>query len=553
MDELVPRSVLPPEQQRSMQIAAELRQLIEGNVRSGEEMRRVSRMFAINLRTLYRMRERLKEGGLLTPALAPRKPGPKAGTSRFPPEVDNLIDDVLRREGLTRQKPSISALVKRVHDECRDAGFVSRPKRKAIKARYDKLSARERALSREGRRAAEPYTPSPGEFPPTTRPNEVWLIDHTPVDVILVDRRYRRPLGRPTATLIIDAYSRMIPGYFLSFGKPSTIHVAQALMHAIWPKEDWLNYLAVAFGWPIYGIPRVLHADNASEFHAAALKRACIKHDIEPQYRTLGKPQCGALIERAIGTFMGEVHLLPGTTFSNVRQRGEYDSAKMAAMTLDEFDRWFALQVINYHSTAHRGINNFTPQSLWERAEVTPRPPVGGYRPDFLLDFMPEERRNLRPTGIHMFALRYWADWLAADLAVGRRYVDVRFDERDISSIFVEDQSGAWQPVPLWDRQEPFSRREHEATKALLSSEGKSTHNEALLHEIRKQQRAIVQDAVRQTVRARRAIEAADRGYDLALPPRVTLPSEPTWRLEGPTGEPQRDDERDGEGDVEIW
>ncbi|MFA7648683.1 MAG: hypothetical protein WCY15_17080, partial [Phenylobacterium sp.] len=83
MGELTPRSMLTAEQQRLMQVAAELRQLIEGEVRSGEEMRRIARMFDIQLRTLYRMRERLKQGDLLTPALAHRKPGPKTGSSRY--------------------------------------------------------------------------------------------------------------------------------------------------------------------------------------------------------------------------------------------------------------------------------------------------------------------------------------------------------------------------------------------------------------------------------------------------------------------------------------
>jgi len=40
-------------------------------------------------------------------------------------------------------------------------------------------------------------------------------------------------------------------------------------------------------------------------------------------------------IERLIGTLMGRVHLLPGTTTSNVADRGDYDSAKSAGMNLD--------------------------------------------------------------------------------------------------------------------------------------------------------------------------------------------------------------------------
>ena len=34
------------------------------------------------------------------------------------------------------------------------------------------------------------------------------------------------------------------------------------------------------------------------------------------------------------------MHLLPGTTFSNVAQRGDYDSDGSAALTLDELETW---------------------------------------------------------------------------------------------------------------------------------------------------------------------------------------------------------------------
>ena len=42
---------------------------------------------------------------------------------------------------------------------------------------------------------------------------------------------------------------------------------------------------------------------------------------------------------------MGEVHLLPGTTFSSVAARGVYDSAKKAVMTFKELEQWLTLQI----------------------------------------------------------------------------------------------------------------------------------------------------------------------------------------------------------------
>jgi putative transposase len=67
--------------------------------------------------------------------------------------------------------------------------------------------------------------------------------------------------------------------------------------------------------------------DNADEFHARALKRGCQEHGIQLCYRPPLQPHYGGHIERLIGTLMKEMHLLPGTTFSSVKERGEYDSA----------------------------------------------------------------------------------------------------------------------------------------------------------------------------------------------------------------------------------
>jgi hypothetical protein len=50
------------------------------------------------------------------------------------------------------------------------------------------------------------------------------------------------------------------------------------------------------------------------------------------------------------------MHLLPGTTFSSTKERGEYDSEAKAIMTLGELEVWFALQITGgYHDAFHRG------------------------------------------------------------------------------------------------------------------------------------------------------------------------------------------------------
>ena len=75
-------------------------------------------------------------------------------------------------------------------------------------------------------------------------------------------------------------------------------------------------------------------------------------------YRPPGTPRFGGHIERLIGTMMGEAHLLPGSHFSNVRERGDLDPEATAAMTLRELEACLALEIVGvYHARIHRSLD----------------------------------------------------------------------------------------------------------------------------------------------------------------------------------------------------
>ncbi|WP_163317099.1 integrase catalytic domain-containing protein, partial [Enterobacter hormaechei] len=91
---------------------------------------------------------------------------------------------------------------------------------------------------------------------------------------------------------------------------------------------------------PASGLPECIHVDNGAEFHSRAFKLGCDDHNIVVSYRPPGTPRFGGHVERLIGTMMGAVHLLPGTHFSNVLDRGDYDSEARAVMTMRELETW---------------------------------------------------------------------------------------------------------------------------------------------------------------------------------------------------------------------
>ena len=117
----------------------------------------------------------------------------------------------------------------------------------------------------------------------------------------------------------------MAMGFHLSLEAPSLTAVALCLTHAVMDKTAWLAARGIEAEWPARGIPRVIHVDNGAEFHALAFERACAEHGVDLIYRPPGTPRFGGHIERLIGTMMGAVHLLPGSHFSSIRERGDLD------------------------------------------------------------------------------------------------------------------------------------------------------------------------------------------------------------------------------------
>jgi putative transposase len=130
------------------------------------------------------------------------------------------------------------------------------------------------------------------------------------------------------------------------------------------------------------------------------LRRGCEQYGIAIDYRPVRTPHYGGHIERLIGTMMGKVHLLPGTTFSDVKAKGDFDSEKTAAMTLPKLERWLGHAIAGvYHRDLHRALAA-TPLAAWERGIVGDSSMLGRGSPAtvadsrrLLIDFLPIERR----------------------------------------------------------------------------------------------------------------------------------------------------------------
>jgi putative transposase len=448
----------------------------------------------------------------VTSSLLTAPAGSPAGSRRLPDEIELVISEAITGFFKSRQKPSIHALQKEVRRLCCQRGLRA-PCWTTLRDRVAALDPAELVATREGSKAARNlYRPVPGTYQ-VDGIFEVVQIDHTLVDVIIVDRAQRQPLQRPWLTLAIDVASRMVAGFYLTLEPPSALSVSLVIQHLVQPKLDWLESLGIDASWPAAGMPETIHVDNAKEFRSKALRRGAEEHGISLQYRPVGAPHYGGHIERLIGTMMGAVHLLPGSTFSNTQDRGHYDSAARSAMTLDELERWLALEITRYHAERHRSLG-IPPLAAWQEAyarrDTSLRQP---YDPEgFRIDFLPSVERMVRRDGIHLFGLRYWDDILSLWAGRGDRQLRVSYDPRDLSRVFVRLPDGQRYPVRFADlRHPPITLAEHRRAQVVLRERGRSLEDETLIFAVVEEQRALVDAATGKTRAARRLAERRDR------------------------------------------
>ncbi len=225
---------------------------------------------------------------------------------------------------------------------------------------------------------------------------------------------------------------------------------------------------------------------------------------------------------------MGKLHLLPGTTFSNPQERGEYDSKRHSALTLRELERFVALDIVgSYHHSIHRSLGR-PPIAIWRDHEGETPLRLPHDRRRFWLTFLPEEERTLRPAGIHLFGLRYWSPALSGDIARSNRRLLVKYDPRDMARIFIRRPSGNFVEARYADVTLP-SITLHEALTArrTLLAKGRREVDPRVIVHAAIAQRELVDAATRMTTAARRGGSSQKSKGDDAEEPRRTAPRSP--------------------------
>ncbi|MEQ8239465.1 MAG: DDE-type integrase/transposase/recombinase [Cyclobacteriaceae bacterium] len=446
----------------------------------------------IHRSTIYRWLGKYESSYMLS-SLVPNKRLGGKGKSRLNSQEEELLNKIIEQSFLTSQKLNVSKLYIEIKLAF-EANNLKVPHENTVRNRIKNYSEKDLLKSRYGNQAArDKFAPIRDSYN-ADHPLSVVQIDHTLLDIILVDPDTRKPIGRPWLTVAIDVYSRVVSGFYLSYDPPSAMSVGLCLAMSILPKEKVLLKHDIDTEWPCWGLMKTVHADNGKDFRSKMLIRACEDYGINIQWRPVRTPHWGGHIERLIGTIVQEIHSLPGTTFSKKEDRKNYNSEKKAVFSLNELEKYLTIFITKiYHNRKHHGTG-YSPLFLYKEGILGSSKQSGFGLPIKITDeeklsrdFMPYFERSVQNYGVKIDKITYYHDvlrrWINSNepgsKSIKRKFI-FRRDPRDISIVyFLDPETEKYFPIPCKNISRPnISIWEFRESIKILKAKGEKSIDE---------------------------------------------------------------------------
>ena len=500
-----------------------IRPLLNGATR--KEIEEHAKEIGIHFTTLYRWLSGYKSTGTVTGLLS-QKRGRKNGTVFIAEDIEKIIQDTIKNDYLIKERPSIKSVINKIKIKCLERNLAL-PSNNTIRNRINKITQYEFLEKRNDKNLVK------DKFKPATKkysadyPLQKIQIDHTKVDLHIVDDEHRTSIGRPWLTLAIDIYSRMIVGYYLSLDAPSGVSVGMCIVNAILQKNKLLNQFELDTEWNVWGKFDNIFTDNGADFRSFSVEQACLANGIHINFRPIGKKEYGGHIERLIGTTMTEVHDIPGTTYSNIKEKMDYDSEGNACMTFDEFEKWLLIYITKiYQHNIHSSIKT-SPYIKWKEGIFGTKnspgigyPQIPGDIESLTIDFLPSIERTVQKNGVTIDGLTYFDQILRTKIRgydIGYdssnsnpKYIFKR-DPRDISFIwFYDNVQQEYYKIGLANMEfPPMSLQELNIIKNNIEKTNSKILNEYNILEGYKELYSHVDESIRKTKQQKKMIQKA--------------------------------------------
>lgn len=317
-----------------------------------------------------------------------------------------------------------------------------------------------------------------------TRPLQYVFADYCLLKVFIVDRETRSELDRLWLTLLIDAYSRSVVGWTLTYEQPCIDAIQDALLNAITPKNPMLKEFGIEGEWPCYGIPLQLSLDNAWSNHSHSLETLASLismggefNSIDLVFRKPYKARQGALIERFFRGLAAVIKERLKGAIQSSHPKDIHNAAEEACLLFEDVYRFLLEEIVAYQNRPHSELQKMTPNQKWEQGMQSIPPAVPTLTEEVKRYFWREHNgtRTIQDKGIGLFNMHYWSPKLGTSKApkfernqkVKIQYA-IRYNPADISCIalfrngrYVDDvkakelrlSNNEYRSVSLWERE----------------------------------------------------------------------------------------------------
>jgi putative transposase len=295
---------------------------------------------------------------------------------------------------------------------------------------------------RQGKRAAYWLEPLYLELSLTTprhgdRPFEIVHIDHTQLDLELICASTERTLGRPWVTFLMDAFSRRLLAFYLTYDPPSYRSCMMVLRECV----------------RRYGrFPHSVVVDRGSDFESVYFETLLAYYECTKKSRPGAKPRFGSVCERLFGTSNTTfVHNLLGHTQVTREPRmmtKAVDPRRLAQWTLERIhkrlDEW-AYEI--YDTIDHPALGQ-TPRACFAQGLIKSGPRrhrLIAYDHEFRIFTLPTTLKGtarVQPNiGIKINYIYYWADAFRQS-QIEKSQVPVRYDPFDVGIAYAYVKGG---------------------------------------------------------------------------------------------------------------
>lgn len=357
-----------------------------------------------------------------------------------------IIKEAIERHYLNKRKPNITNIKDLIEVMC----FKENLEPLGYDTVYQivkRINTKVVNVLRNGDKALEDYELNERGFYKNAKvPLHMIEIDHTLLDMDVIDENSAFNIGRPWITMGIDVFSREIWCLHISFDAPSANKVRKAIEHGLFFKDIKKKYNTLS-EWEICGIPQIIYVDNGPDFKSSDVQRMINEGlNIQVMYRPVKQPKYGAVIERAIGTINKSfIHNLNGNRKSNTKDLGEYDAEKEAIFTLEDIKELITRYIVDvYHHNVHASLplEYPTPAAMFYHGidifgypDFIPKDEEGFYK----IKLLAQDKRKYTKDGIRKDNVIYYSSETSKFITSPMTSYNIKYDIDDISYIYIQD------------------------------------------------------------------------------------------------------------------